>query len=150
PNARPFLDERTVVSARPAKAQRRSQGVVPARCTDPRYREVVVGADLAPGAGTSAFQGTSAIRTISLNPLAGLSRGLRGLELSGLLGVDRAFACGVQVAGGLNLVGGPVEGLQLAGGVNVAAGALHGVQAAGGYNHARGVRGQQLGVVNVD
>ena len=56
---------------------------------------------------------------------------------------------GVQMAGGVNYIGGIAEAWQVAGGVNVAPFGINGSQIAGGVNFARGLRGAQVGTVNV-
>ena len=107
-----------------------------------------VGVDVLPMLGTSSFRSLRhAVRGFSLNLAGGLSRGLHGVEIGGALNVQRDFACGLQIAGGLNVVLGPVQGLQIAP-VNIALGRVDGVQL-GVVNIAREVRGLQLGLVNV-
>jgi hypothetical protein len=92
-----------------------------------------VGVDIVPFVGTSTAVGTGVARRFSFNLFAGYTAGLAGFELGGLANVESAFACGVQIAGASNVAAGPVEGVQTA---TVA-------------NFGRGLRGAQLGLVNV-
>jgi hypothetical protein len=98
--------------------------------------------------GTSTVVGTAVVRRLSFNLFAGYTAGLAGFELGGLGNVESAFACGVQVAGLGNIVVGPVEGVQITTGVNFGRG-LRGVQL-GIVDVVSGeVRGTQVGLVNV-
>ncbi|WP_156338816.1 hypothetical protein [Chondromyces crocatus] len=107
------------------------------------------GFDLAPHVGTSSFTGVEVKRHVALNATLGLSKGPVGFELSLGASFAREGACGVQLAGGANLVTGTVAGWQTA----IVGNLSHdvaGVQVTGGLNFARGnARGLQLGAVNV-
>lgn len=116
----------------------------------PRAALRTVGVDVLPRVGTSSSaSGRAATRRLSLNVLGGLAAGLEGLELGGGVNVLGRYACGVQLAGAGNVVTGNVHGAQIAGAANVATGTVTGVQLAGLVNVAGRVRGLQLGVVNV-
>jgi len=67
----------------------------------------------------------------SLNILAGYSNGTAGVEVGGLLNMDKGVVSGVQVAGLVNLVGGNVKGVQVGGIANSVRGELKGVQLGG-------------------
>lgn len=108
-----------------------------------------VGADFVPGVGTSSSpSGRAAARHLSLNLLAGVAGGVRGVELGGLGNLQLGSVCGAQIAGVANVVRGSVAGVQIAGVVNVTRGDVAGAQI-GVVNTAAVVRGVQIGVVNV-
>lgn len=135
-------------------AARRGKVTVPApvgaasRCSSARLSPVPVGGDVAPFAGSSTWERGSTARELSFN-VVGYVGGVRGIEVGALANVDTDFACGIQLAGGATLVGGPVRGLQLAGLANLAAGLVVGVQVAP-LNGAMDVNGVQAGVANLD
>jgi hypothetical protein len=85
--------------------------------------------------GMNGFHAGRTVNKVSLNLLAGYAAGVKGLELGGLLNVDRQSVQGVQAAGLANLVGGPMQGAQLAGVANITAGPAQGLQAAGLLNY---------------
>jgi hypothetical protein len=102
----------------------------PPACSRPA--DLAFGFDLAPRVGTSSAA-ADGVRILSVNLLGGLAGGLHGFELGAGVNIERQFACGVQIAGVANVVGGPVEGAQLA-----------------PLNLARdGVQGLQMGVVQI-
>lgn len=86
----------------------------------------------------------------SLNILGGTVEEVRGVELGGVINIDRKNVGKCQLAGVANLVGGTSEGLQLAGVINTA-GNLKGVAAAGVLNFAakNGGKCQLAGVGNI-
>ena len=128
---------------------------------------IPIGADFAPYVGTSSSTSArSATRSASFNLFGGYAGGLRGVELAGVMNLERRYACGVQVAGATNLVLGPVRGVALSGifnlsgpasgasisgAVNLANGAVSGLELAGVANLANGpVEGAQIsGGVNL-
>ncbi|MDF7815776.1 hypothetical protein [Hymenobacter sp. YC55] len=85
--------------------------------------------------GTNGLHGGRTINTVSLNLLAGYAAGVNGLELGGLLNVDRDSVQGLQAAGLANLVGGPAQGAQLAGLANITVRSVQGAQVAGLLNY---------------
>jgi hypothetical protein len=122
-----------------------SQATGRVSCTD--GESLLFGADFAPYAGTSSKY-PDRRRTLSLNFVAGYSRGLYGVELGVGANIESAFMCGVQVAAGANVVLGDVRGVQVAVS-NVALGHLQGVQL-GVANYARrDIEGVQVGVISV-
>lgn len=83
--------------------------------------------------GVESFKYTN---NISLNILAGISGGLNGIEVAGLVNVEKDEVKGVQIAGLVNAVGGPVRGVQVAGLTNVASEAVLGGQGSGLISYA--------------
>lgn len=107
--------------------------------------KVPVQLSFVPGIGTQfKFSGLKT-NILSLNLLAGYSRGLRGIEIGGLLNITRRRAAGIQLSGVANLVGEDVQGLQVAGVVNQSRYRVSGLQLGGALNLGRTVRGIQLG-----
>jgi hypothetical protein len=88
-------------------------------------------------------RGRSATRIGSFNLVGGLSRGLYGFELALGFNLKTGFMCGVQIAGGANVVHGPAKGVQFSSAFNYA-GDLSGVQLTGGGNIARDGSGAQV------
>lgn len=84
----------------------------------------------------------------SLNFLAGYASGLRGVEIGGIMNIDRNEVYGLQLAGLGNVVGGNTGGLQIAGGFNVNRASVKGVQLAGINNWADSLIGGQFSPVN--
>ncbi len=70
----------------------------------------------------------------SLNLLVGYTGGVRGLELGGLLNIDRNHVRGAQFGGLGNIVGKKTSGLQTGGLFNINLGHLYGCQLAGLFN----------------
>ena len=121
---------------------------ITARCVPEGAPHGGIGVDFAPFVGTSSFTGLSSVRRFSLNILGGVSAGLDGFEMGGLVNVESAFTCGAQFAGIANLTLGPVHGAQVSVGVNLGLG-LRGLQV-GLVDVAVGDgRGAQLGLVDV-
>jgi hypothetical protein len=137
----------------------------------------IFGADVAPFAGTSAFEPPGTVRRISLELLGGGATGVAGIEFSPLVTFNRGFLCGVQFSGfgnwtsdrvrGVAVSGGigwadSVDGLQVNGMLSVTTHTVRGVQFSsvtmadevqgvqlGALNIGGDVQGAQLGVVNV-
>lgn len=87
-----------------------------------------------PFLGTNHTMSGNAINKFSVNVLAGYSAGTKGLELGGLLNINRISMKGVQLAGFGNVTGGRVKGLQAAGFFNYNMGSTKGLQLAGFQN----------------
>ncbi|MEM7037586.1 MAG: hypothetical protein AAF570_11455, partial [Bacteroidota bacterium] len=101
---------------------------------------------LVPSIGTNLLMSGAMNNHISLNILAGYSHGVRGVDVGGLINIDREHVKGVQAAGIGNIVGGELQGIQGAGIFNHVRGDILGVQAAGIYNRSAGeVVGVQAG-----
>jgi hypothetical protein len=135
----------------PTPARRAAAAAKPAPivrgCSDHGLEPTIAGADFVPYLGTSSWHGTRVERALSLN-LAGITGAVRGFELSAALSLDDRALCGVQLAGGANVVGGPAQGVQLAP-VNVVQGRVDGIQIAV-VNAARGhLAGYQAGALNL-
>jgi hypothetical protein len=108
---------------------------------------------LVPGFGTNHAMSGQVINHLSVNILAGYSRGLEGVEVAGLGNITRENVHGVQVAGLFNEVRGNVsgvqtaglynragrnvQGVQVSGLINLSQDTLSGVQCAGLFNHTR-------------
>ena len=95
---------------------------------------------LLPNVGTNQRLSGSVTNDISINLLAGYSRGNRVLELAGLGNLTRENMTGLQAAGVFNNLRGNAAGFQAAGVYNYVGDTLTGVQAAGvvnvaGYGH---------------
>jgi hypothetical protein len=122
---------------------------------------------LIPNFGTNGKISGVVVNSVSLNILAGYSRGLEGFELGIGANLESRDVKGVQIAGITNLVGRNTEGVQVAGGINHTMRSLEGmqlaglgntvwdtlvgVQIAGGVNVVKGgLKGAQIaGAVNV-
>lgn len=109
-------------------------------------RRIPIGVDFAPFVGTSSAA-PDGVRSISFNLVGGHAKGLDGFELGLGFNYESDFACGMQIAGGANIVGGPVRGLQLAP-VNVA-GPVRGAQIGVVDVSAGDIFGAQIGTVSV-
>ncbi len=89
---------------------------------------------LFPPLSTNKLGSGAAVNNLSLNLLIGYAEGLNGLELGGLLNVDRGETKGIQASGFANVVGGPMVGIQGAGFLNVVKSSIVGIQTAGFIN----------------
>jgi hypothetical protein len=68
-----------------------------------------------PNAGTNMKMSGQVENRISLNILAGYSAGVKGVEVGGLINIDRKNVSGLQIAGLGNVVGGTTTGVQMSG-----------------------------------
>lgn len=104
-----------------------------------------------PFLGSNHTMSGSAVNGFSLNILGGYSAGTEGVELGGLINVNRVKMKGLQAAGFGNITGGRVQGVQLAGFFNHNRGSTRGLQAAGFHNMTYDtMAGAQLaGFVNI-
>jgi hypothetical protein len=107
-----------------------------------------------PNVGTNLKMSGQVENRFSLNILAGYSAGVKGVEIGGLVNIDRKNVSGLQIAGLGNVVGGTttgaqisgifnnnrqdVKGIQLTGISNVILDTMKGVQIAGISNVLRG------------
>ena len=116
-----------------------------------------------PFIGTDGIYSSKVNCNVSLNILAGSIYEVNGIEVGGLVNIDRQNAGKCQLAGIGNIVGGKVSGLQSAGifnqshfaeGIQIAGienntNTLSGIQIAGIANNAQTVKGMQLaGIAN--
>ncbi|MEZ4788566.1 MAG: hypothetical protein R2811_00960 [Flavobacteriales bacterium] len=86
-----------------------------------------------------------AVNGLSLNVLAGYSRGLKGFEIGGVANIETHEVQGMQIAGLTNLVGRDTKGVQIAGAINHTMRTLEGVQIAGFGNTVWGaLKGVQV------
>ena len=105
------------------------------------------GADLVPMLGVSLAV-PDAVLHGSLNVVGGRAGGIRGVQIGSVFNLVSGGACGVQIAGAVNVARGAV-GLQIGGAVNAVESA-RGAQIAGAVNVSRDVAGVQIaGAVNV-
>ena len=84
----------------------------------------------------------------SFNLFAGYNMGLKGIEVGGILNVDRHGVAGIQLAGVGNAVGGNLAGIQMAGVFNVNKKSVYGAQIAGFNNWADSLTGLQISPFN--
>ena len=113
--------------------------------------------------GTNGSDAISESNRLSFNVLYGVNGGLNGLEIGGLLNYNHGDVNGVQLAGLANINREQTHGLMWAGcfnltqedsrgvqlaDLNIATGDFIGVQA-GVFNYARGLKGVQLGLINI-
>jgi len=105
---------------------------------------------LVPGLGTQGILSPQITNKLSLNIIGGYTAGLTGVELGGVINIDKGRVQGLQAAGITNVVGGPVKGVQLAGSHNIVLDSVKGLQAAGIGNFNKGkLKGVQLaGIMN--
>lgn len=89
---------------------------------------------LVPSIGTNGLMSGGMTNVVSINLLAGYAAGVKGVEIGGLVNMDRENVLGVQVGGLANIVGGDVLGTQVAGINNHVRGSFTGFQAGGIYN----------------
>jgi hypothetical protein len=87
-----------------------------------------------PFIGTNHRMAGNVYNRVSLNLLIGYSRGVRALEVGGLINLVKENVDGFQVAGLMNVVGDSVNGTQLAGLMNINGRSSNGLQAAGLMN----------------
>jgi hypothetical protein len=105
---------------------------------------------LVPGLGTQGILSPQITNKLSLNIIGGYTAGLNGVELGGVINIDKKKVEGFQAAGVANVAGGPVKGVQLAGSHNIVLDSVRGLQAAGIGNFNKGkLTGVQLaGIMN--
>ncbi|MDN5214464.1 hypothetical protein QQ020_20455 [Fulvivirgaceae bacterium BMA12] len=95
--------------------------------------------------GSNGLNSYYFINNFSINMLAGISAGVKGLELGGLGNFNKGHVTGAQAAGLINASTGNVAGLRMAGLVNFNKGYANAIQAAGIINATMGpVKGLQL------
>lgn len=105
---------------------------------------------LVPGLGTQGILSPQITNKLSLNIIGGYTAGLDGVELGGVINIDKKKVQGLQAVGVANVVGGPLKGVQLAGSHNIVLDSVRGLQAAGIGNFDKGkLKGVQLaGIMN--
>jgi hypothetical protein len=131
----------TALVATPPPAERPA----PPACS--QSADLAFGFDLAPRVGTSSAA-PNGVRVLSVNLFGGLAGGLHGFELGAGVNIERQFACGLQVAGVSNVVGGPVEGAQVAP-LNWALGGVQGLQVGVVQIARASMKGVQFGPLNL-
>ena len=106
---------------------------------------------LIPGLSTNGIDADEYASKYSLNIVAGYNGALeKGLELGGLVNINKYYAHGVQLAGLGNISGDETTGVQLAGLFNYSNDEMQGIQLSGGANISEDdMQGLQLaGAVN--
>ncbi|MCG6191022.1 STN domain-containing protein [Maribellus maritimus] len=104
-----------------------------------------------PKVGTNSFVKGLRVNNVSLNMLAGYSKGLKGAEFGGIANIIQKEAKGFQAAGVANIVLGDVHGIQFSGVYTNDFSNVSGFQVSGVYNTLQGnIRGGQIsGVFNM-
>lgn len=107
---------------------------------------------LIPSLSTDLSRDAHSINKVSLNALIGYSAGTEGVEIGGLMNVNRYNMKGVQISGIGNNVGGSVQGVQISGIYNFNGLGTKGTQLSGVANVTMlGVEGVQIsGFVNAN
>ena len=77
------------------------------------FNRVPVQISLWPGMGTSGLINSSSVNRLSLNVLGGYSAGTEGVEVGGLVNINKTDMHGVQVAGLSNMTGRDMKGAQV-------------------------------------
>lgn len=106
---------------------------------------------LLPFAGTHFANSGLYVNNLSFNILAGYAGGVKGVEVGGLLNINKMYVDGVQLSGLGNINGGNMSGVQYSGVFNYNGGSTKGFQASGIINtSAKAVEGvQAAGIINV-
>ncbi len=86
---------------------------------------------LMPYLGTNSFRSAAITNEMSVNVVVGISGGVDGFELGGLVNIVRGDVVGVQIAGLSNRVRDELTGIQLAGALNRVGGTFTGLQISG-------------------
>jgi hypothetical protein len=88
-----------------------------------------------PALGSNGRVSGSLTNRFSINLLAGYNGGVKGVELGGLLNINRNHMTGFQLGGFGNIVGGRSKGMQVGGLFNFDLGRFEGLQMAGLLNY---------------
>lgn len=106
---------------------------------------------LLPFLGTNTGLSGSIVNNFSLNIFSGYSYGVKGVELGGILNINRGFVHGLQLSGFGNFTGKELVGIQAAGFLNQNLAKVKGAQLAGFYNMCGdSMEGAQLaGFINI-
>ena len=104
-----------------------------------------------PNVGTNLKMSGLVENTVSLNIFAGYALGINGIEVGGLVNIDRKNVKGLQIGGLGNVVGGTTKGIQVGGLFNNNRKNMVGAQVAGISNIIMDtIRGAQLaGISNI-
>ena len=102
-----------------------------------------------PMLGTNGIESPRIANRLSVNIIAGISKGVGAAEYAGVANLTKGNVYGFQYAGVLNMSE-DVTGCQMAGIVNLTQGNVTGFQGAGIANNTRSVKGvQAAGIVNI-
>lgn len=88
-----------------------------------------------PALGSNGKVSGSHTNRFSINLFAGYNGGVKGVELGGLLNINKTRMTGVQFGGLGNIVGGKINGMQVGGLFNFDLGRFEGLQMAGLLNY---------------
>lgn len=109
------------------------------------FEQVPVQLSVVPGVSTSGLLNASSTNHFSLNLLAGYSQGTEGMELGGLVNINRKDMNGVQLAGVANVTGRFMYGAQVSGMFNYNGLLFEGAQVSGMSNiNAGDMKGVQV------
>ncbi|MFZ1610928.1 MAG: hypothetical protein WAT52_07660 [Chitinophagales bacterium] len=99
---------------------------------------------------TNGYDGTDFVHKFSFNILQGYSGALNGIEIGGLVNMDKQYVHGFQLAGLSNLTQGDIKGCQISGIYNHG-NSMQGFQLAGLINSTRksGTGFQTAGILNL-
>ncbi|NLR90205.1 STN domain-containing protein [Flammeovirga agarivorans] len=92
---------------------------------------------LVPFLSNANFLGGSYVNKVSLNTFMGYSAGVEGIEIGGLVNINRYKVTGVQIGGLANIVGGNVKGVQIGGITNYNMNKVDGLSVGGIFNMAK-------------
>lgn len=98
------------------------------------YEKKVGQISLVPFIGSNSLVSGAMVNNTSLNILVGYNGGIEGVEVGGLLNIDKNYMYGVQIGGIGNIVGAETDGLQISGFFNINTGSVKGCQIAGFNN----------------
>ena len=102
-----------------------------------------------PMLGTNGIESPRIANRLSVNIIAGISKGVGAAEYAGVANITKGNVYGFQYAGVLNMTE-DATGCQMAGIVNLTQGNVTGFQGAGIANNTRSVKGvQAAGIVNI-
>jgi hypothetical protein len=99
---------------------------------------------LTPGLSTNGFLTGQFTNKVSFNLIGGYHYALEGVELGGVLNMERSYVKGAQLSGGFNINSDFMKGVQMAGFSNLVLGDVDGLQMAGFSDHALYWGGAQM------
>jgi hypothetical protein len=95
--------------------------------------------------GSNGLESGNYVNRVSINIIAGISKGTDGIEAAGFVNVDKEHVRGGQFAGFANIIGKDLKGIQAAGYFNAVNGKVDGAQFSGFANYAGdSIRGVQI------
>jgi hypothetical protein len=121
-------------------------GILEENSTPPTHHQLFQ-VSFIPFFGTNGLQSPEITNTISLNILAGYNGGTTGIEIGGLVNIDRYEVKATQIAGIGNHGGETTQGVQIAGIYNISK-IMTGTQIAGISNITQEFHGVQIAGIN--